>query len=181
MAGISFIPKRAQIDEGYSRPAFASLTFFGILLFIVSLVLAAGVYIYKKSANSNIKKLLAEVEKQKEEFEPALINELVSTATAIKAAKEVISGHRVASPVFDILEKNILKEVELTGFRETAEGLTIDGEALGLRKLVEQTIVLRQDPRVRTLTLQKINPAEGGKILFTIEVLLNSDVLTFKP
>lgn len=181
MADISFIPKRAEAGEDYRPSALAPLAFFGILIFFISLILAAGVFIYKRNTNSGIKKFLAEIQSQKEEFEPALVGELISTASVINAAKEIIAKHRVALPAFDILEKNIIKEVRLTGLRQTAERLTIDGESLGLRKLVEQTIVLRQDPRVRTLTLQKINPAEGGRILFTIEILLNPDVLIFKP
>lgn len=133
----SFIPKKPITSVGGAGTNFApaprsrSVTvsiFFniGLLLFIISLGLALGVYAWKSvtlSSQENLKQQLAERQKQ---FNPDLIEELKRVNVKIDVARKLMENHLALSNIFDVIARLTTERVRFSSLELTAPGTSND-------------------------------------------------------
>lgn len=144
----SFIPKKPVVD---SRPSSGGISLFlliAIILFIVSVALGGGVWVWKNSLVKQIAENKSKLESVRASYEEGTINDLIKLDDRIREAKTLLDNHIAVSPVFDLMEQNILQKVrlktmkfvygpdkkikvELTGTARSYEVLSKQAEAFG--------------------------------------------------
>lgn len=107
MAELPFIPKREVKFESKTKSSLGMSGLGAIVIFLISLLILGGVLFYKRGIGVNIQKMGQEIEEQKEEFDAALINELISTSRTIEAGKTIVLQHQILSPIFKFFEENL--------------------------------------------------------------------------
>lgn len=180
MADLTFIPKREAQFETKPGPKFGLLGFGAFLLLIVSLILFGGSFFYKQGLNKDIKKMIQEIERQKEEFDPALINELILTSKNIEAAKSVVREHQIVSSVFALLEENTLSKVSFQKFADKKTAVSLEGESSNYEEIAKQVLILKANPLVEEIQFSRLAKSQN-KINFGLEIILKPEILSYKP
>lgn len=181
MANLSFIPKREPQFEPQSGQKLGLPGVFAFVLFLISLLIFGALYFYGRGVKTNINKMTQEVEKQKEEFDPALINELIYVSKNIEAAKIVVREHQVISPVFALLEENALPQTYFQKFGKNKNSVSLEGEAQNYLEILKQVLILKTNPLVQEIKFSKLAKGGANKISFTLEIILKPEISSFKP
>ncbi len=140
----SFIPKKPLIPPGgmsglntsprrHTTSLFMSLA---VILFILSLLAAGGMYFWKSyllSSQASYKTQLAERERQ---FNADLIEELKRQNVKIDLAKQLIGNHLAVSQIFDIIGRLTIENVrflsmDLTAGANSGEGIKVAMKGYG--------------------------------------------------
>ncbi|MDO8481808.1 MAG: hypothetical protein Q7S75_01855 [bacterium] len=112
----SFIPHDTA-DQG-GRERYGDFMYLVMLitgvLFVASIVLGVGVFLYQQFLDTSSKSKLAQLERAKAEFEPALIKELTRLDDRMNVADEILSNHNAVSVFFHVLEQITLTDVSFT-------------------------------------------------------------------
>ena len=122
-----------------------------------------------------------EIEKQKEEFDPALVNELISVSKNIEAAKAIVGEHRVVSPIFTLLEENTLPQVYFQKFSKNKNSVSLEGETQNYLEIVKQVLIFKTNPLVQEIAFSKLAKGGKDKISFALEIILKPEILSLKP
>ena len=109
----SFIPKKPIIESQSTGSGVSLFLLLSIILFIVALALAGGVWLWKGALVSQIEKDKAALVAAKDSYEEATINPLIRLDSRIEQSKLLLAKHIAVSPVFIMLEKNVLRNIQL--------------------------------------------------------------------
>lgn len=109
----SFIPKKPVVDNHSSGSGISLFLLISIILFIVSVAVAGGVFVWKNSLVKQIAQNKTDLEAVRSSYEEGTINALIRLDDRIKQANILLSKHLAVSPVFLLMEKNILQKVRL--------------------------------------------------------------------
>lgn len=104
-----------------------------VLLFIVSIGAAGGVYFsksYYESSQSEYKNQLAQREKQ---FNPNLIEDLKRQNVKIDFGKQLLNNHVAMSQIFDIVQRLTTEKVRFTSMDLTTGATGADGVKINMK------------------------------------------------
>lgn len=176
----SLIPKTYPQQEVRPRRGVGVLMFLGIILFILALVILAGVFFYKNLLTRQITDLNNSLKRLEADFEPPLIQELVRTSRALAVGKELLFSHRSSSRLFKFLEDNTLESVRFSNFVFSAKDLKLVmmGEAKSYTLLAQQASIFEHSPFVKKLSLSNLSLRENGNINFAAEMILDSSIIS---
>lgn len=126
----SFIPKKPIVSIGGAGSNFASRQrphatvsiFFsiGLLLFIVSLGMAGGVYAWKSVTLSNQNNLKQQLEGRRKQFNTSLIEDLKRVNVKIDVAEKLMANHLALSNIFAIISRLTIERVRFSSMDLTA-------------------------------------------------------------
>lgn len=162
----SFIPKKPIVKERQkARKSASFFTVVAIFFFITMVVSFAGVYFYEQILVKDIANMEQNLNLAKNRFEPAKISQLQELDKRLKASKEVLSGHMVMSPVFELLGDITMKSIRYTKFSYDADdgvsskiAIKLSGQATGYRAIALQSDLFTEseyfiDPAFSNLAL----------------------------
>lgn len=185
----SFIPKGplAATTTGPNlakRPGEKSiLGLFGLVLFIVSVLGAAGVFGYKYYLKSNIEAMQADLEEVRAALNAEEIKELTHLHNRIVTTRELISKHVVLSPFFEFLETSAPRLVRFSElmYRTTAEGIEVNlrGESRGYGALALQANIFDQNNYFKSPAFSNLLLNERGDVTFSFRGLLDPGLISY--
>lgn len=184
----SFIPKQEVIATsgrgpvGYRYSVFAVIA---ITAFVVSLVLAVGVFFFQKSLVKKVEEMNVKLVAYKESFEPNFIQELIDTDRRVEAAKELINKHNVISPLFTLLESKTLEGVRFTSLDFSIEpngqpSVSLNGEALGFFAIALQSDEFAAEPKIKNPLFSGLDLDEKGNAKFNFKSSLDGEAFLYK-
>jgi len=113
----TFIPKKPIVSASTSTSSgFNLFTVVGVLIFVISLVLAGGAYFYKDLLNKQIAISETALNSMVDKFEPTTIDVLVRTDIRLKTVSQLLDQHVAISPIFAQLQLDTAKIVRLQSF-----------------------------------------------------------------
>jgi hypothetical protein len=144
-AGTNFVPKQRP------RPTINIFFNIGLLLFIVSICTAGGVYIWKNMMNSSQENLKQQLVNRQKQFNPDLIEELKRINVKIDLANKIMSNHLALSNVFGIISQMTSERVRFNNLDLSAPGsqgndikISMGGVGADLSAVAFQSDVLGQ-------------------------------------
>lgn len=159
------------------------LGFLALVIFIISVVLALGVFGYKYYLKYRIQEMGASLEQAQTTLEPETINELTRLDGRINSTKELIAKHRVLTPLFEFLEKSTPKTTRLNFFQfsitESGLLLSLKGEARGYAALALLADGFDKSKYFRNGTFSNLNLNEKGDVSFTFEGIIDPNLLSY--
>lgn len=181
---LSFIPKKVTTKLIYKKDVPIGLIF-SIGLLIVSGLVLGGSYIYKRVIQGNINDLKESIEKAEIVPEESLMNELKNISKKIENTKILLARHKSLGPVFDILKESTLKSVRFLNFNYSISNdnmpqISMDGEAKSYSSLALQVGSFEENTRVESVSVSNLSLGESGKINFSIDIIINPDVLIYE-
>lgn len=199
----SFIPKKTPVTMGVSgsSPAVRKqkssiLMTLATILFLLSLVAAAGSYGWKYyliSAQADYKKQLAQ---RKEQFNLDLIEQLKQVNIKITLARQLMTNHVALSQIFDVVSRLTAEKVrffnmdvsatQLEGISNSEYKINLHGNGLNYSTVAFQSDVLAQ---LEQLGLRKIvkNPIlsdpsqdEKGSVSFNFSASIDPNSVSYE-
>ncbi len=159
------------------------VSFLAGLIFTISLILAVGVFAYKYYLNYRIDRMGAELESARTALSPETIDELVRLNDRIVSVEDLVSKHRVVSPVFDYLSSVTPKTVRYIEFSFAVTDKTLDlnvrGEARSYSALATLSQTLHQTDNFQKPVFTNLSLDEKGNVLFTLSVVVNPDLISY--
>ncbi|OGF52197.1 hypothetical protein A3H04_00675 [Candidatus Giovannonibacteria bacterium RIFCSPLOWO2_12_FULL_43_11c] len=180
MADPSLIPNSSQQYINRPRESVGILMVAGILIFILSISALAGLIFYKQDLSKQKDSLIGEIKKQEKEFNQTSIQDWARTAEAIDLAKQILQEHSYVSNAFAFVQKNTLPDVRYSKFEFDADSkkISLGAEAKGYAAMAQQRQIFINNPAISSATVGDFNLDKTGKVLFSVDLIFNSSLLT---
>lgn len=184
----SFIPKAPVTPTSQRQMRSRPL---GVLFFLASValvgivVLTGGVFGYGRYLEEAKQDKSDELNRTRQDFQPALIEELRRVSSRMAYAQTLINRHLALSPLFKLLETSTLYNVQYLSFAyaEEPEGglmLKLEGKTRDFKSLAQQAKVLSQDASLRDVTFSNFAVDEKGDVHFMLALMVNPDVVSYR-
>jgi len=183
----SFIPKDAP-EGGYlkaqrSSGALDLLLLAAIILVFASLALGVGIFLYQQYLQSSLNSKRDQLERARDAFEPALIEELTRLDKRMNAAQGILNNHIAPSEVFALLEQLTLQTVGFESLSfEAADAntmtISMSGTAVSVNSIALQADLFGKHPAIASPIFSNIRREAGG-VRFDVDAVLNPAVLRF--
>jgi hypothetical protein len=183
----SFIPKKPIVE---SRPSGSGVSLFlllSIIVFIVAIALAGGVWLWQKSLVSQIEKDKQALVAAKDSYQEDTINPLIRLNDRIVVSNNLLNSHLAISPVFTMLEQNVLRnirlknmkfsytasnkiKIDLAGTASSYDALSKQSDAFGsetLRKFISQPVI------------SDFNPTADGSVSFNFTASVDPSLVSY--
>ena|SRR3989338_9233582 len=180
MAEPSLIPNSSQQYISRSRESVGVFIVAGILIFILTILALVGLIFYKQYLVKQQAVLAQEIKKKEKGFNQADIQEWARTAEAIDLAKQILANHRYVSNAFALIQKNTLPDVRYSKFEFDAENkkIILGAEAKSYAAMAQQRQIFISNPAITSAAVGDFNLDKIGKVLFSVELIFNSTLLT---
>jgi Tfp pilus assembly protein PilN len=179
----SFIPKQSLSAPRRGNPM-GLLLLLSILLFILSLVGAAGVFAYGQIlkgaiANSDQQLTLAEGA-----FEPAVIDDLSRLDNRLQQTEALLTRHLAPSAIFDFLSTVTLERVQFTKFsyKYGASGsasITLSGIADSYSTVALQSDKFGSSRLLKNVVFSGVGASQAGKVSFSVQADLDPSLYIY--
>jgi hypothetical protein len=183
----SFIPRDTVRSSSnvpsYRSGAFDLLMLGSVILFIASLALAIGIFLYFQFVEASLTGKSDQLQRAQEAFEPALIAELTRLDDRMNAAQDILFQHIAPSELFRILEDLTLESISLKSLNlESNSGSSIKISMAGIARSVN-SIALQADlygkhTAITSPIFSNINRDQNG-VLFDVSASLNPASLKY--
>jgi len=184
----SFIPtdtvRNSPSGPSYNRSAgFDLLLLGGIILFIASVALAIGVFLYLQFVQASLGSKSEQLQRAQEAFEPALIAELTRLDDRMIAAETILQQHIAPSELFRILEDLTLETISLSSLNFQANSgssmeMTLVGVARSVNSIALQADLYGKHVAITSPIFSNINRDESG-VFFDVSATLNPNSLRY--
>jgi hypothetical protein len=190
----SFIPKNPITQEQRVSTGVNLFLLISIIIFLISASIAGWVFLEKKSLVGRIENEKGIINKNKDSLnkDSVSIENFVELNTRIETSKTLLSKHISVLPVFDFLQKLVLKNVRFNSFVfsvAASDGSGVDkikvdvsGKAVDWRTMANQVDEFSKpewkkivkEPKVSNLSL-----ASDGSIVFLFSAILSPDFVNY--
>ena len=184
----SFIPKKPIIENNSADSGVSLFLLLSIIVFIVAVALAGGVWVWQNSLIAQIEKDKKELVAVRESYEEDTINPLIRLNDRIEESKILLSQHIAVSPVFRMLEINVLRNVRLKSMKfsmTTDNKIKIDlsGTALSYDVLSKQSDAFGSENLRKFISapvISDFSPTTDGSISFNFTALINPNLISYE-
>ncbi len=181
----SFIPKQpaGQVFAPQSYSRVNPLTVIALIIFLVSLALAGGVFAWVKMTDNTINTLAAQITQIKESFDQPTINLLSAEASKVSVAKELLKNHDAPSLLFTFLEQETLPTVSFSNLSYNYDGsnatVVLSGLAKGFNSLAAESDALANAPGINNPSFSNFTLDASGNVLFSLSFSLKPSLLYY--
>jgi hypothetical protein len=185
----SFIPKGpvatgSPLTESYGRTHTTLFAFISTTVFVISVVLAVGIFGYDRYLLAHIGTLGNDLTAAKQSLQPDTINALVRANQRILSTKTLLSQHVALSPFFDYLETATLKNVRFTQFlyETTDKGIqvTMHGMARSYTDVALQSDAFNKAGFIIGPVFSDLNLDAKGNVIFAFRATLDPSIVSYK-
>ncbi len=181
----SFIPKKAVETKapqgGFSGAGIAS--FVGILVLVISVALAGGVFAYDIYLNNAVARKEAQLQQQRDAFAPEVIRDMARLSTKISVAENLLTQHIATSEVFNLLQTLTLQTVRFTSFAfsNTEKGIqvTMQGEGLSFTSVALQADEFARNANLTGTVFSSFALNNVGNVTFSVITTINPKIISY--
>lgn len=184
----SFVPKKPITESRASGSGVGLFLLLSIILFIVAAALAGGVWFWQKSLLSKIEKAKLALVADRNSYEEDAINSLVRLNDRIEESKKLLSNHVAVSPVFTLLEQNVLRNIRLKTMKFSSDAnnkinLSLSGTAVSYDVLSKQSDAFGSENLRKFISnpvVSDFSPMEDGSVSFDFTASLNPILVSYE-
>lgn len=184
----SFIPKKPVVMSGTSLSSnkpMSFLSFLGILIFVLTLFIAGGSFLYKTYVDSSIKNMKKTLESKKSTLDLRLIQEFVNLDERFASSKQLLSTHIAPSHLFSLLESLTLRSVRFTSLKYTVDAdkkvhLDLEGEARSYSVVAAQAEAFTKERSFISPIFSNFDLDDKGNVKFSVKTDFDFNTLVYK-
>lgn len=182
----SFIPKQTYKKSGAKKRSYGGLLM-GIsgFIFIVTILSAAGVFLYNRYLVSEIDAMGISLDREKGSLEEDIIKKLSVIDKKIEASKKILNNHMTLVPLFELLEQNTLqkvmfKDMTLSPGEDGWWNLTLSGIADSYATIALQSDAFGKNKNIKELIFSNLGIGTDGGVVFDISALVDPRLLSYR-
>lgn len=181
----SFIPKKSLAESAAPRRRGVSIfMLLGVAVFLITVLLAGGVFLYERFLKGSIENKDASLQKARAAFEPALIEDLKRMSARMSLARDVLNNHLAPSAIFTLLEEATLRSVRFRTFTYTLVGgkasIAMHGEARSFGDVAIQSDTFANTRRLRDSIFSNLNLDSSGNITFNFTGTTDPSLILYR-
>ena len=171
---------QAQAPRGMSLFLLVS-----IFLFLGSLLLAAGVYLWKGSLERNIESQKESLARNRDAFEPASITKLQRLSRRLEISKTILANHLAPSQLFAVLEDSTLQNVRFSSMEFALDqtkgvaSLTMKGQARSYGAVARQSDVFAKASGIKNPVFSELNLDQRGNVVFSFTAAVDPSSMRY--
>lgn len=184
-APASFIPKKPLVETRSNTGAGAGiLTLISVLLFVVSLVGAGGVFAYTGILTASITNKDASLKAAEGAFEPEVIAELGRLDARLIEVQKLLNSHLAPSGVFDFLSTITLTQVQFTNFtfQKQADGtavISLQGTGNSFSTVALQSDQFGSTRLLKDVVFSDVAIGATGKVSFSVKATVDPSLYLY--
>ena len=180
----SFIPKQSpSVPPAYQTRSVSIVMLGGVVIFILTLALSVGVFLYKGLVANGIESKKASLERARAAFDPALIKELERLDKRLNISRTLLTNHLALSALFDTLEAATSKNVRYNSFDWNSNGveqtLLMRGEAKSYASIAFQSDLFARTDVVKNPVFSNLTLDQRGNVVFTLAASVDPEALRY--
>ncbi|MCK4386977.1 MAG: hypothetical protein KAV41_02765 [Candidatus Pacebacteria bacterium] len=184
-ARTSFIPKKNYSRKKPGGKSYTSLAMIiSVAIFGAAIFAAAGVFFYNQFLTDEIKKKVVILEKEKGSLDLETIQELTKLDKRIESAKKILDRHVSLIPLFELLEKNTLRNVRFKNFKFGIEkdGIILDmnGVANSYAAVALQADIFGEDKNITEPVFSDLGVDFNGNVTFRVIAKIDPRLISFR-
>lgn len=182
----SFIPKKPVIDSTSHKQPKSLFMIVSMFILFVMVVASVGLFLYKNYLLKQKEVLSASLGTVRDSFEQDTISELELYDKRASAAKEVLDGHIVLSPMFTLLGSLTIPSIQYTKFEHetTDKGffVKISGTARDYRSIALQADVFNSTKgrSFKNVVFANLTKEKTGFVGFDLEFMVDPALLSYE-
>ena len=184
----SFIPKKPIVESRLGGSGVSLFLLLSIIIFIVAVALAGGVWLWQKSLVAQIQKDKEALVAAKESYQKDTIDPLIRLDDRINESKTLLASHLAVSPVFTMLEQNVLRNIRLKNLKFTFTSdskikLDLIGTASNYDALSRQSDALGSETLRKFISnpvVSDFSPTLDGSIAFNFTASINPRLISYE-
>lgn len=186
----SFIPQEAEVVVS-NNDRYASntdglsdlFTLFAVVLFVASLALAGGVFLYEQFLSAQTTQKIEDLARAKAAFDPALVQRLIRLDDRMRIAEQILETHPAPSVLFDALNMSTLTTVSFGSFAYDATDpknitVTMNGIAKSVNSVALQDDVFSKNDVVTNPIFTGIARQVDG-VHFSVKTNVNFNAIRY--
>lgn len=185
----TFIPKTPIVQQAapsstaVSKPV-GIVFVISLIIFIVSIGIGGGVYVYKTYLQKQLEELSVSLERVQKSLDPNVIKEFTVMDKRLRNAETLLSNHSVTFPLFDVLRSTTLPTVRYTkmdlAFTDTgALSANLSGESDGYRSIALQSQALAENANLSDTIFSNFVVTPKGRVSFDVSFTVPKADLAF--
>lgn len=182
----SFVPhSQLRVQKRPTRFDFSSiLAFAAMIVFVVTLLVSGGVFLYGQYLSRQLTYQQTVLNSIQKKLGQTTITRFLQTSAQLSTANTLLSQHATPSRLFDLLEANTVKNVQLTSLevykQKDKTMLKITGVAKDFNALVDESYVFLQSTDLSGVTFSNISPntRKSGGIDFSVLATINPAIIS---
>jgi len=182
----SFIPKKPVTSSISDREPKSFLSIITIFLLIVSILIAAGLFVYKTYLTKQKEASSSSLSINRSSFEKDTIDELELFDRRTEAAKTILSKHVVLSPLFSLIGEITIPQIQYTSFDQqfTDKGffVSMSGVARDYRAIALQAGMFNSDKgrAFKNVLFSNLVKDKNNNVSFSIEFSVDPSILSYE-
>ena len=185
----SFIPKKPLAEPTVikQKVSLGIFGFAGILVFVISTALAAGLYFYNARLVQDLADKQDQLNAARNSLESPLIDSAKTLGRRITDANEILSNHIIVSPIFQALQLNTLKSIQFNHFSYKISEDPTAQVSINMTGIARNytSIALESDQLAKNKDIQ--NPIfsglaldnQTGNVTFALQFTVSPDLVNF--
>jgi hypothetical protein len=184
----SFIPKKVLTGgSGGVLPVIPSTNIFSTIastLFVVTLVVSAGVYGYTIFLKQQIAQADRDLVASRAAFEPETLHNLITVSSRIMSAQTLLNQHVVISALFNLLEATTVKKVKFSNFsyqlKNNVPSISMEIDSEGYNALAYQSQIFSQNPYIKNPSFSNFELGDNGTVKAKFQATLDPSLISYK-
>ncbi|PJE64713.1 MAG: hypothetical protein COU90_00360 [Candidatus Ryanbacteria bacterium CG10_big_fil_rev_8_21_14_0_10_43_42] len=187
MADPTLISKMPSVGEASPRKqrsvsgGMGVFTMLSLVFFILMGLAYGGVFLYKRSIESNLDGLTRQLSNIEEELDSDIIQEIVRVDKGLAVAQDLLAQHVYSSRLFEFLENNTLETVQYNDFTYSfgSRSVILAAVADSYVSLNEQIHIFQNLPLIRSVDFSGISMLEDDTVGFSLNLTFNDNIFRF--
>lgn len=179
----SFIPQaRVALRKNLAVEAGGWLFSLSLVLVVVSVVAAGGVFFYRRSLESTLRAWIEQVSSQEAELRPELLAQVSELSSALAVARELLQNHVFSSNVLVFLQNIAHPTVQFhsLSFSRDARKIEVSGLAASYRSVAEQVSFMESHPQVEKVDFGGLSLGEKGLVNFKLAIIFRPSLIQLR-
>lgn len=185
----SFVPKKTLVTKGSApgvRSAVSPIVSLGIIIFSMTLAVAAGVFLYRALLQKQVDQEKADLIAAKDALvDPKWIYDVKRLDTRLKTARMLLDEHIIVTPIFELLQNSTLKTVRFLSFDfSSIEGnnvkVSMKGEATSYSSVALLSDSFNQEKSWRNPMFSDLNLSQNGTVTFSFTGSVDPSLVLYK-
>lgn len=180
----SFIPKDPTNEESFGKEKPNLLTTIGLLVFILSIVSAGGLFVYKRILNNKNTELKALLIESENSINREDINEVLRFDRKLSYSKNLVAKHEVISNFLKDLASGTASSVFFDDFTygnldNTGLSVSLKGSATNYSGVAFQESVFLKNPNYKKVIFSNLRLGENGRVSFDVYLQVDPKIITY--
>ncbi|MDD4989012.1 MAG: hypothetical protein PHV42_01110 [Candidatus Pacebacteria bacterium] len=183
----SFIPKKALTDGAVVSSGINLVSLIISVIFILTLATSGGLYLYSGVLDGQIVKETKTLKDNEDALESQTLEQYIRLDNRIEAAKQILHNHIAVTPIFDTLQKTVLRSIQFSELTLTFGGpdkvqLSMKGQTLNYGSIAYQSDVISKDESglIKNPIFSDLNLDSSGNVTFSFTSTLDPSLILYE-